>query len=312
MKILFICSNLIGDTILSSGAIKHFIDQNKNAKLTFVIGPTAAPLLKNYNNIENIIIFKKKKFNLHWFRILHKTYRTKWNIVVDFRSSAISYMLRNNKKYIFKKHHNIHHIDQLSSSFGFNCSNLFIPTSNEEINIADDGYDSSFKHIVIFPGGNWHPKLWSAENFNLTMKILSEKFNKIKFILVGSLSEKNKFYNELIKGINEDLIIDLFGFNLTLTSAYMKKSDMFIGNDSGLMHLAVANKLRVISLFGPTDDRIYGPYGDKNIVIRTPESLEYFKSFKIDEVRQMLKEKKIINGLTLVALQWFFLEYYKG
>ena len=36
------------------------------------------------------------------------------------------------------------------------------------------------------------------------------------------------------------------------------------------------------------------------------------KSFKIDEVRQMLKEKKIMNGLTLVALQWFFLEYYKG
>ena len=35
------------------------------------------------------------------------------------------------------------------------------------------------------------------------------------------------------------------------------------------------------------------------------------KSFKIEEVRQMLKEKKIINGLTLVALQWFFLEYYK-
>ena len=36
------------------------------------------------------------------------------------------------------------------------------------------------------------------------------------------------------------------------------------------------------------------------------------KSFKIDEVRQMLKEKKITNGLTLVALQWFFLEHYKG
>ena len=36
------------------------------------------------------------------------------------------------------------------------------------------------------------------------------------------------------------------------------------------------------------------------------------KSFKIDEVRQMLKEKKITNGLTLIALQWFFLEYYKN
>ena len=36
------------------------------------------------------------------------------------------------------------------------------------------------------------------------------------------------------------------------------------------------------------------------------------KSFKIEDVRQMLKEKKINNGLTLIALQWFFLEYYKG
>jgi len=292
VKILFICSNLIGDTILSSGAIKYFIDQNKEAKLTFVVGPTAAPLLKNYNNIENIIIFKKRKFNLHWFDIFQKTYNVKWDIVVDFRSSVISYLLRNNKKYIFKKNHNIHHIEQLNSSFGFNCSNLLIPTSDDEKNKADDDLDSSFKHIVIFPGGNWDPKLWSADNFNVTMKLLLEKFHKIKFILVGSLKEKNKFYNELIKGIKEDLIIDLFGFNLTLTSAYMKKSDMFIGNDSGLMHLAVANKLRVISLFGPTDDNVYGPYGEGNIVVRTSESLEYFKSLKIDENKSYMNTIK--------------------
>ena len=36
------------------------------------------------------------------------------------------------------------------------------------------------------------------------------------------------------------------------------------------------------------------------------------KSYDVDEVRQLLKEKKIVNGLTLIALQWFFLEYYKS
>jgi len=291
VKILYICSNLIGDTILSSGVINHFIDQNKDAKLTFVVGPTAAPLLKNYKNTENIIIFEKRKFNLHWFDILQKTYSTKWDIVVDFRSSAISYILRKNKKYIFKKHHSIHHIEQLNSSFGFDCSNLFVPTSFEEKNKANDHLDKSFKHIVIFPGGNWFPKLWAAENFNLTMKSLLDKYDKIKFILVGSLKEKNKFYNELKKDIKEDLIIDLFGYNLTLTSAYMKKSDIFIGNDSGLMHLAVANKLKVISLFGPTDDRVYGPYGGNNIVIRTSESLDYFNSININ------KNKSYMNSI---------------
>jgi len=292
VKILFICSNLIGDTILSSGAINYFVDQNKDAKLTFVVGPTAAPLLKNYKNIENIIVFKKRKFNLHWLDIFQKTYRMKWNIVVDFRSSAISHILRNNKKYIFKKHQNIHHIDQLNSSLGFNCSNLFIPTSDDEKNKADNGLDSSFKHIVIFPGGNWTPKLWSADNFNEIMKLLLVKYQKIKFILVGSLKEKNKFYNQLIKDIKEDLIIDLFGYNLTLTSAYMKKSDIFIGNDSGLMHLAVASKLRVISLFGPTNNTVYGPVGDKNIVIRTKENYDYFKSIKIDENKSYMSSIK--------------------
>ena len=292
MKILFICSNLIGDTILSSGAINHFIHQNQKAKLTFVVGPTAAPLLKNYKNIENIIIFKKRKLSLHWLDIFKKTYRIKWDIIVDFRSSVLSLLLNNNKKYIFKKLHNIHHIEQLNSSFGFECSNLFIPTSDDEANKVNKDLDSSFKHIVIFPGGNWTPKLWSAENYNETMKLLIDKYDKVKFILVGSLKEKNKFYNLLIKDIKEDLIIDLFGYNLTLTSAYMKKSDVFIGNDSGLMHLAVASKLRVISLFGPTNNTVYGPFGDKNVVIRTEETYDYFKSIKIDENKSYMSSIK--------------------
>ncbi|MDC3270554.1 glycosyltransferase family 9 protein [Alphaproteobacteria bacterium] len=292
MKILFICSNLIGDTILSSGVINHFINQNKEAKLTFVVGPTAASLLKNYKNIENIIIFKKRKLSLHWLDIFKKTYSIRWDIIVDFRSSALSLLLRNNKKYVFKKLHSIHHIKQLNSSFGFDCSKLSIPTSNEEVNKVNNHLDSLYKHVVIFPGGNWTPKLWSAENYNETMKLLIDKYDKIKFIIVGSLQEKNKFYNLLIKDINEDLIIDLFGYNLTLTSAYMKKSDVFIGNDSGLMHLAVASKLRVISLFGPTNDVVYGPHDDKNIVIRTKENYDYFKSLKINENKSYMSSIK--------------------
>ena len=44
-------------------------------------------------------------------------------------------------------------------------------------------------------------------------------------------------------------------------------------------------------------------YENENILV---------KSYKVDRVREMLKERKIINGLTLIALQWFFLEYYKN
>ena len=152
--------------------------------------------------------------------------------------------------------------------------------------------EKKFKHIVVFPGGNWIPKLWSDKNYNIVMKSLLKKYNNIKFILVGSAKEKENYYRNLVNGIDEKLIIDLFGCNLTLTSAFMKKSDLFLGNDSGLMHLAVSNQLRVISLFGPTDDKIYGPYGENNIVIRTKENLDYFKSIHIDASKSYMNSIK--------------------
>jgi ADP-heptose:LPS heptosyltransferase len=41
VKILVISSNLIGDTILSTGVVDHFLKNNPNAQFTFIIGPTA-------------------------------------------------------------------------------------------------------------------------------------------------------------------------------------------------------------------------------------------------------------------------------
>ena len=298
MKILIICSNLIGDTILSTGVIKHFVDEHKDAKISLVIGPTAAPLFKNYQNIEKVIIFKKRKFNFHWIEIFKNVYKTKWDIVIDFRSSVLSYFLKNNKKYIFKKQKGLHQIDQLNSSFGFLCSKLFIPTSLDEENEVNQTLDHTFKHVVVFPGGNWQPKLWPLENYNSVMKLLLKNNDNIKFILVGSSNEKDKFFENLVTGIDKSFIIDLFGCNLTLTSAFMKKSDLFIGNDSGLMHLAVSNQLRVIALFGPTDNRVYGPYGDNNIVIRTKEPLDYFKSINIDTNKSYMNSIKTETVIT--------------
>ena len=69
-----------------------------------------------------------------------------------------------------------------------------MPTSEDETNKVNHALDSSFKYIVIFAGGNWLPKLWAPEKYNETMKLLLGKYKKIKFILVGSLKEKNKYY----------------------------------------------------------------------------------------------------------------------
>ena len=283
MKILIICSNLIGDTILSFGVFNFLIKKYPEAKFTFIIGPTAKPLLNNLNMIDSIITIKKKKFNLHWIDILKQCSGYKWDIVIDFRSSLLSFFINKSKTYIFKKYNNLHHIEQLNKSFGFNCSNLYIPTSSQEEKEANNIIKKQNQYFVIFPGGNWEPKIWSVENYNILLKKISLKNKNIKYILVGSYSEGDLYYNKLVKGINNELFINLFGSSLTLTAAYMKQSNLFVGYDSGLMHLAVSCNLTTVALFGPTNDIVYGPWGKKNVVIRTKESYNYFKKIKFNK-----------------------------
>ena len=288
MKILIICSNLVGDTVLSTGVISYFQKKYPESLITFIAGPKAISLFNNSTNIDQIHSVKKKKFNLHWFDIYFKTIKIKWDIIVDLRSSLLSYFLANKKKYIFKKKTNIHHILQLTQSLGFDCSNLKIDTNELEEKIAKKQIKSDFKHLIVFPGGNWEPKIWPIEKYNKMLIKLYESNNKIKFILVGSAEEKKDYLFNISKNIPSENIIDIFGESLTQTAAYMKFSDLFIGNDSGLMHLSCACNLKTISLFGPTDDKIYGPWGKENIVIRTKENLDHFNKLNLDEKKSYM------------------------
>ena len=288
MKILVISSNLIGDTILSTGVINYFSNKYPETKFTFVIGPSAKSIFKNFKSVETIITVSKKRYNMHWLDIISNCYGKKWDIIIDFRSSLLSYFLKHKQKFIFKKKSNLKHVQQLSNYFKFDCSDLFIETNTEEEEIVTKHLSDDFKYFVIFPGGNWKPKIWSIKNYNsLLIKILSQNKN-IKFILVGSKSEEENYLNEITKNIDSNKIINLFGASLTQTAAYMKKSKLFIGNDSGLSHMASATKLKSIVLFGPTNDVIYGPFMQDSQVIRTNESYDYFKSINIDKTKSYM------------------------
>ena len=90
MQILIISSNLIGDTILSTGIVNSFHHKFPKAKFTFVIGPSAGQIYNNFPAKEKIILVKKRNFNLHWLDIYLRVSKTKWSIVIDFRSSFIT------------------------------------------------------------------------------------------------------------------------------------------------------------------------------------------------------------------------------
>ena len=130
---------------------------------------------------------------------------------------------------------------------------------------------------------------------------------KLKFLIVGSKKEEDIYFNQLVKNIPNDLIINLMNKSLTLTYGCLSYSKVFIGNDSGLMHLAAASGINTIGLFGPTRDDWYRPYGENCHVIRTRESYnelisklkDYNKSLMlsidVNDVIELIEDKKLIE-----------------
>ncbi|MHB8528837.1 MAG: glycosyltransferase family 9 protein, partial [Caulobacteraceae bacterium] len=53
-----------------------------------------------------------------------------------------------------------------------------------------------------------------------------------------------------------------------------KRARLFIGNDSGLMHLAAASGTPTLGLFGPSDEALYAPWGPLARVARGPRTFE--------------------------------------
>jgi hypothetical protein len=80
------------------------------------------------------------------------------------------------------------------------------------------------------------------------------------------------------RGIARGRQIDTVG-RIDLLTAYacLKRVRLFIGNDSGLMHLAAAAGAPTLGLFGPSDDRLYAPWGEYARTLRGPRDFETFK-----------------------------------
>jgi heptosyltransferase-1 len=66
-----------------------------------------------------------------------------------------------------------------------------------------------------------------------------------------------------------------FAMRCTITEliALTRRARLFIGGDTGPLHLAAALRVPVVAIYGPTDPARNGPYGTRSIVLRSPESL---------------------------------------
>jgi len=261
MRILFVTSNRLGDAVLSTGLLDHLIRTNPTARITIVCGPVAADLFARMPNRDRTIVMRKRDHGLHWLSLWAAVAPTVWDLVVDIRGSALSWLVPTRRRAIFRRRGGPK-VAELAAILSLTPPPLPVAW----FNAADErrvrhvlGTDRPF--IALAPTANWAPKVWPADRFAAAFRALATA-ETVPVILGGPGAVERSMAAPLLAALPD--AIDLVG-RLTLpeVSALLARAHLFIGNDSGLMHMAAAARTPTLGLFGPTDDTVYGPAGQR-------------------------------------------------
>jgi heptosyltransferase-3 len=277
MKILFITANRVGDAVLTTGLLAWLEQRHSDAKFTIACGPYGADLFKGVPNLEKLIVMRKKKWNGHWAGLWAQCIGTEWDLIVDMRNSIVSRLLRAKRRAIHSGSSGKHKVVDNAAVLGLSPPpDPFIWVTDEAAAEAKRILPQGKAVLALGPAANWPPKQWPVEHFIELVRRLTGPggaMDGASVLVIADGHERNQV-EPLLQSIPPDRRIELIGRDLQTAAACLRLARLYVGNDSGLMHLSAALGTPTLGLFGPGYPDIYGPWGKKCALVTTPESRE--------------------------------------
>lgn len=279
MRILFVTATRIGDAVLSSGLLSSLIDRHCEARLTIAAGPLAAPLFAAVPGLERLIVVEKRRRGVHWLPLYAAVAGRRWDLVVDLRGSALAFMLRaGERKVLGKGRADEHRVRELGRLFGLDPPPApRVWTAPEHERAAAALLPAGGPVLAIGPAANWRGKEWRAERFaELAARLVAaDGILPGARVAVLAAAHEGAQAAPLLASLPEERRLDLVGrLDLLTVAAVLKRVALFIGNDTGLMHLAAASGAPTLGLFGPSPVARYAPWGPHCAAVRTADPPE--------------------------------------
>jgi len=281
----------LGNLLLITPLVQEVINTYPNCKIDLFIKGNLGPIVfKNYKNINKIINLPRKpskeisKYFNNWFSIKNNKYDLAINVVIGSSSGRIATKISNAKFKVFgdvdeankTQYDNFEHIAKKPiyslrnylSKFGITEKNNGIPSINLKLSssemaqgqkIVEELANNNKNTISLFTYATadkcYSEKWWL--NFYEKLKESFPSYNFIEVLPVENISmidfEAPSFYSKDIREI----------------CAFIANTNLFIGADSGIMHLASAAQVPTIGLFSRLNQIEYQPFNNKSIAVNT-------------------------------------------
>jgi len=311
-NILIIKPSAMGDIITALPALHALRSAYPNARITWLVRPEFAALLKNHPELNDIIIFDRKGMG-KWFRDVisfrmlgefkRKLRNAKFDLVVDlqglFRSGYFAWITGARTRVGLAKSRElarlfytktipwdksvVHVVDyylRLASEItGVKAQAEFVFADDSAARmsafdkLAEGSVDRN-NYCVLIPGSAHARKNWPADNFAQLADKINAKFG-FDIVTVGSASEKP--ITQAVATAAKCKIYDLAGrTSIPELTALLQNAKMVVSNDTGPGQMAAAMPVPVVLIFGPSNPIRIHPYGrGENIVAKNPWSRGY-------------------------------------
>jgi heptosyltransferase-1 len=316
-NILIIKPSSLGDIVLALPALSALRRSFPEAKISWLIRPEFAPLLKNHPHLDEIIPFDRKFLGKAWYHpyafaslvsLIWRLNRSKFDAVLDlqglFRTASLGWLSGCRKRlgmadarelgHIFYTHKiaqdkdSIHLVDyylKIVQQAGASKTDIqFLlpidPAAVDSVNRLLKSHGIDGPYAVFVPTSAREDKCWPLERFAALADKVSKVFH-LHIIATGSASEKDIVEN--LKMLAKVPIANFAGAtSLSELVALIKSARLVVSNDTGPGHIAAALGVPVVLLFGPTNPARVHPYNRPECAVAVESDSRGFKADSYD------------------------------
>lgn len=270
MNILFISAHRLGDAVLSTALLSTLQERYSQARFTIVCGPHVVDLFKHVPRCDAVIALPKRPYNQHWLSLWWRCVRQRWYMIVDVRSSLVSFGLWARYRKVVKGGRRPgHKIAQQARALGFpETIQPYLWLLDNQKKEARYILSGSEKWVAFSPTAGTPLKTWPASSFVKLGKCLQKLGFKI-VIFYGTGTIERAQAAPVVQGLPK--VCDVGGqYALDDVACLLQCCSLFVGNDSGLMHMAASLGVPTLGLFGPSCVSQYGPVGPCTMTLSAP------------------------------------------
>jgi len=315
-KILFLRYEHIGDYGMGLPILKALREKFPNHTIDVVVGPWNKEFAEVTPYVDNILVFDHPLAKRHlrykdilkvifseklvkMIKFIRKINKRKYNLIISlsdrkFSKPFVGMMNAKNKilgtKIVNTGFDERKRLKQVMAMHGISVDdkeiNLnYLPTDKNKVDEILKK-DSEFKKkIIIHAITPLEEKNWPIDKWRALLKSFEKK--EYKFYLIGTADQKNDI--DVIKE-GFDNVENLSGKLTIIQTIYLtKKVDLIVGGDSGPVHLAELTKTPIISLFGPTNEKMWGTPKDKGKVLKEKNIGDISVDSVFSEINKIIK-----------------------